>query len=161
MNNLSGIFDNNSQSVISWAANTLSSIAGIITAIETLKIVKESENRVDEKGVIIKAAKSAADTPFVGWLLVGAAIASTMAAISAIPKMANGGVVYGNSLVNVGEYAGANSNPEVIAPLSKLKNLLHNDNDTSNNGGEVRFKIDGTTLIGVLSNYNKKISKVR
>ena len=44
--------------------------------------------------------------------------------ISKIPRLANGGIAYGNSLVNVGEYANARSNPEVIAPLSKLKSLL-------------------------------------
>ncbi|TRX71504.1 hypothetical protein [uncultured Carboxylicivirga sp.] len=41
-----------------------------------------------------------------------------------IPKLAKGGIVYGDSIVNVGEYANAKSNPEVIAPLDKLKSLI-------------------------------------
>jgi hypothetical protein len=45
---------------------------------------------------------------------------------SAIPEFANGGIVYGDTIARVGEYAGASSNPEVIAPLSKLKDMLGN-----------------------------------
>lgn len=39
-------------------------------------------------------------------------------------KHAEGGIAYGNSFVNVGEYGNAHTNPEVIAPLSKLKDIL-------------------------------------
>lgn len=41
-----------------------------------------------------------------------------------VPAMAEGGIVSGNTLVQVGEYAGASTNPEVIAPLDKLKSML-------------------------------------
>lgn len=37
---------------------------------------------------------------------------------------ANGGIVYGPTLGLMGEYAGASSNPEVIAPLNKLQDLI-------------------------------------
>jgi tape measure domain-containing protein len=65
---------------------------------------------------------------------IGAAIAVTAggAALKGLagslfsntPKFANGGIVSGPTLGLMGEYAGARSNPEVIAPLSKLKDLL-------------------------------------
>lgn len=42
----------------------------------------------------------------------------------AIPQMAAGGIVKGETLVNVGEYPGASINPEVIAPLDKLKDIM-------------------------------------
>lgn len=45
------------------------------------------------------------------------------AAANAIP-FANGGIVYGPTNALVGEYAGARNNPEVIAPLNKLKDLI-------------------------------------
>jgi hypothetical protein len=41
-----------------------------------------------------------------------------------IPGHAAGGIAYGPSLGMIGEYANAGSNPEVIAPLSKLKGML-------------------------------------
>jgi len=37
---------------------------------------------------------------------------------------ANGGVIYGPTLGIMGEYAGAKNNPEVVAPLNKLKSLM-------------------------------------
>lgn len=40
------------------------------------------------------------------------------------PKFANGGIVYGPTMGLMGEYAGARTNPEVIAPLSKLKDMI-------------------------------------
>lgn len=66
-------------------------------------------------------------------------------------EFADGGIVYGETLATVGEYSGARTNPEVIAPLNKLQNILG-----SNNGvGEVVFKIEGTQLVGVLNKQNK------
>lgn len=41
-----------------------------------------------------------------------------------IPKLAKGGIAYGNTIANVGEYAGARNNPEVIAPLDKLQSII-------------------------------------
>lgn len=37
---------------------------------------------------------------------------------------ANGGVVSGPTLALVGEYGGAKNNPEVVAPLDKLKSMI-------------------------------------
>lgn len=45
-----------------------------------------------------------------------------------IPKLASGGIAYGNAIVNVGEYANARNNPEVIAPLDKLKDMIGTEN---------------------------------
>ncbi|MNI38574.1 hypothetical protein D3C73_927240 [compost metagenome] len=39
-------------------------------------------------------------------------------------QFANGGIVHSPTFAQVGEYAGASSNPEVIAPLNKLKSML-------------------------------------
>lgn len=42
--------------------------------------------------------------------------------------LASGGVVYGDTVVRVGEYAGASSNPEIIAPQSIMQETLENAN---------------------------------
>lgn len=49
-----------------------------------------------------------------------------------VPAFAKGGLVYGDTLAQVGEYANAKSNPEVIAPLDKLQSIIGglNDQDT-------------------------------
>jgi len=41
-----------------------------------------------------------------------------------IPKFASGGIVSGPTMAMVGEYPGARTNPEVIAPLDKLRGML-------------------------------------
>ena len=41
-----------------------------------------------------------------------------------IPRLASGGIVNQPTLAMVGEYSGANTNPEVIAPLDKLESIL-------------------------------------
>lgn len=49
-----------------------------------------------------------------------------------IPRLANGGIVSQPTLAMVGEYSGANSNPEVIAPLDKLTDLISSKSDNRN-----------------------------
>jgi hypothetical protein len=60
--------------------------------------------------------------------------------------MANGGIVSGPTAALVGEYSGARTNPEVIAPLNKLQNMM---------GGNVTFTISGDSLVGTLNRANK------
>jgi hypothetical protein len=57
-------------------------------------------------------------------VLIAQAVAGVMGAFAAIPKFANGGIAFGPTMGLMGEYPGARSNPEVIAPLSKLKAMI-------------------------------------
>jgi hypothetical protein len=57
-----------------------------------------------------------------GGLVLAAGAAKDLAQ-AAFP-FANGGIVYGPTLGLMGEYSGARNNPEVIAPLNKLKSIL-------------------------------------
>lgn len=65
--------------------------------------------------------------------LLGATMAAVMSANSKVPKFANGGIVSGPTFGLMGEYAGAANNPEVIAPLNKLKDLI----EPANGGGPI------------------------
>lgn len=64
--------------------------------------------------------------PFVGAGIAEGFIAQMLASVGAVAAtpFANGGIVYGPTIALTGEYAGASSNPEVIAPLSKLKDII-------------------------------------
>jgi hypothetical protein len=53
----------------------------------------------------------------------------------------------------VGEYPGASTNPEVIAPLNKLKNLIGNTGDGTAFIAETR--VSGRDLAIVFNKYNK------
>jgi hypothetical protein len=86
-------------------------------------------------------------------LMAGAAIVRTQ--LSAGPKIkafADGGIVSGPTLGLMGEYPNARSNPEVIAPLDKLKGMLKT-NDS--NGFVASTSIQGRDLAIVLERYNK------
>ena len=93
------------------------------------------------------AASAVSSIPIVGPALAVAAIAAVIGAILAIPKFAKGGLAYGPTLGLFGEYAGAANNPEVVAPLDKLRGMLQPAGDM---GGRVRFTIEGRTLVGIL-----------
>lgn len=105
------------------------------------------------------AANSAAQTPVVGWILAGAAIAGVLASFAAIPKFADGGIAYGPTLGLFGEYAGASNNPEVVAPLDKLRSLINPAGGVM--AGRVEFVIDGRRLVGVLNNVNRYNERTR
>ena len=70
-----------------------------------------------------------------------------------IPKLASGGIAYGETLATVGEYAGAINNPEVIAPLDKLRDMI---SPITPDFGDVRFVIEQDKLVGLLTDYNNK-----
>jgi hypothetical protein len=54
---------------------------------------------------------------------------------------ANGGIVSGPTMGLMGEYPGAKSNPEVVAPLDKLKDLM------GGGGGSLEARISGNDLL--------------
>ena len=58
----------------------------------------------------------------------------------AAPKMAAGGLAYGPTIAQVGEYPGARVDPEVISPLSKLKGMISPQN---NQPSGIKLGLDG------------------
>lgn len=64
---------------------------------------------------------------------------------------ADGGIVYGPTNALIGEYSGARSNPEVVAPLDKLKNLLGDAGGKAAGRLEGEFKVKGQDLLLVLN----------
>ena len=59
-----------------------------------------------------------------------------------------GGIVSGPTLAMVGEYGGAGRNPEIIAPLDKLRGMLQPSGGVDLSS--VEFKIKGRTLVAIL-----------
>lgn len=76
-------------------------------------------------------------------------------------EMAKGGIVSTPTLATVGEYAGARQNPEVIAPLDKLKNLI-GENGGGNNiqvGGQ--FTLKGQDLVVALQRADRNRNRIK
>lgn len=118
-------------------------------------------------GAAAKAGESVANIPYVGPVLAIAAIASVMAAIigiiSTAKGFATGGIVGGNSYHGDKILTRLNSGELVLnqKQQNKLWDIINSDkNDTTNNIGQVTFKVHGTDLVGCLNNYSKKINKI-
>ena len=142
---------------LSWGANLISAVAAAIPHIVALTTAKKGE-------AIASGVASAAQTPFVGWLLAGAAAAAVVAALASIPSFSTGGIFAGNSTIGDMNLARVNAG-EMILNNRQQRNLFNllNGNGVmgSAGGGQVEFKIRGKELVGVLANYNNKTAKVR
>lgn len=92
--------------------------------------------------------------PFAGFGIAMGFVTAMLAATAAagIPMLAEGGIASGPTLAMVGEYAGAKGNPEVIAPLDKLRGMLAQP--ASMDFSKVEFEIKGRTLVGILNKEN-------
>lgn len=96
-----------------------------------------------------------ASIPFAGFGIASGFISSATALVqsmNAIP-FAEGGIVSGPTLGLIGEYAGASHNPEIVAPLSKLSEILQPAGQPVVVGGT--FKVRGRDLICVAANETR------
>ena len=92
--------------------------------------------------------------PFAGFGIAAGFITAAAAMVQAIGLMpfADGAVVSGPTMALIGEYAGASNNPEVVAPLDKLRDMIEPQGAFA---GKVRFEIEGRKLVGIIEKeYN-------
>jgi len=87
---------------------------------------------------------------------LGAVQVATIAA-QPIPQFADGGVVSGPTLGLMGEYSGARSNPEVIAPLDRLKSIIGDSGGSNTVIPDVKIK--GDDLLIVFDRANRRKSR--
>jgi len=94
-------------------------------------------------------------------LLAGAAVAvkGAFGKVEKPKKFAKGGIVSTPTMGLMGEYPGARSNPEVIAPLDKLRGMID-----SRSGQQVQvggsFTLKGQDLIVALQRANKNRNRI-
>lgn len=80
----------------------------------------------------------------------------------AVTPFANGGLLYGPTLALMGEYAGAKSNPEVVAPLDKLKSLIGDSGSVA--GMRMETRVRGRDLVMAIANetrINRKRTNIK
>lgn len=85
---------------------------------------------------------------------IAMAVGGVLSSFASIPKFAAGGIVSGPTMGIMGEYAGARSNPEVIAPLNKLQGML--DNGGGGGAYTLETKVSGQDLLLVLQRAEKQ-----
>lgn len=143
MGAMGNMVDGAAGSWLTWGGNILAMVAAAIPQLLTLFGIQCS--------LAVSNAASTLLPPF-NIIAIAATVASIAAAVANIPKpkaFAAGGIVYGRTFAQVGEYPGAANNPEVIAPLSKLRRLIQ---PVSDSFGRMEFRIRGTDLYAI---YNK------
>lgn len=130
--------------------NTLQQLgAALISYAATMEAVK-------------KALATAFATP---WVALAAGIAATAAGVALINlakkpvKLATGGLAYGPTLAVVGDNPGASSDPEVVAPLSKLSKYL--GGQKMELVGSIDWVLEGDSLRAVLNRENIRLSTLR
>ena len=94
-------------------------------------------------------------------LLAGAAVAvkGAFSKVEKPKKFAAGGIVSTPTMGLMGEYPGARSNPEVIAPLDKLKGMIGDRNNQQVQVGG-SFTLKGQDLVVALQRANKQRNRV-
>lgn len=113
------------------------------------------------------AAKSVSWLPIVGPILAVAAIAAVIGGIMAARskgKYASGGIVDSASKIGDFNFARVNGGEMILnnRQQANLFKMLDQNRIPQNNGinGEVSFRIQGDTLVGVIDNYNRKRSRI-
>lgn len=136
---------------LTWAANLATATAMAVDSAKALIPAKTAEGAAS-------AGAEAAKTPFVGWLLVGGAIASALAAFASIPNFAEGGVVPGSNFRD-GIAARLSSGEMVINPADqkKLFDSIHSGN--LGGGGSTRSVITGEQIVTVVNNYGRRTGR--
>jgi hypothetical protein len=134
-----------------FGKNMLGAIAGFMDALGKALVATAIASEAFQKLIIANPAAAAVAGVA---LIAGAAIVrNTLKEGPKVTAFAEGGIVSGPTLGLMGEYPNARSNPEVIAPLDKLKGMLKSGDSSS--GFVASTSIQGRDLAIVLERYNK------
>jgi ribosome-associated translation inhibitor RaiA len=137
-----------------FGKNMLGAIAGFMDTLG--KAIVATAIATDLFKKLIVAHPIAAAAAGIALMASAAIVRNTLANGPEVTAFADGGIVSGPTLGLMGEYPGASSNPEVIAPLDKLKGMLKT-NDSS--GFVASTSIQGRDLAIVLERYNRDSSR--
>lgn len=156
MAGLSNIVGENAAQWMQWGANVLSAVGQGLPAIMALTTAKKAEATANTASAATGAASSVASVPIVGPVLAIAAIASIVGALANLPKFALGGIVPGSSFSGDKVLARVNSGEMILNQAQQNRLLGIANGRNSGTGGQVRFEIEGSRLVGILEQENKR-----
>lgn len=158
MSSVTSLTNEGSASWLSYAANVIQAVG---QALPQLSALATQNAAVAATG----AASSVASIPVVGWIMAAGAVASVIAAMSNVPKFANGGIVPGNMFTGDRVPAMLNSG-EMILNRTQQGNLFRILNEGGTGGrNDVNVKgevvVSGDQMRILLANTERKRSRGR
>ena len=140
MSSVTSLTNEGSASWLSYAANVIQAVG---QALPKLSALATQNAAVAATG----AASSVASIPVVGWIMAAGAVASVIAAMSNVPKFANGGIVPGNMFTGDRVPAMLNSG-EMILNRTQQGNLFRILNE-GGTGGRNDVNVKGEVVVDV------------
>ena len=128
--------------------------------------LKQLGQALVQYGTAMEAFKVALKETFKNpWITIAAGIAAIAAGAILVAtakkpvKLATGGLAYGPTLAVVGDNPGASSDPEVVAPLSKLSKYLGGGQKLELSGN-IEWVLEGDSLRAVLNRENVRLARM-
>ena len=153
MKSLSGAVGEAAGGWLTYGANVLSAVAEAMPA-----LAQVIGGNIAQAFSGAAAQSQTVPFPF-NLVALAASMAAVGAAVASIPKYAEGGLAYGPTLGIFGEYSGASHNPEVVAPLDRLRELIGPTG--GDRMGEVEFRIEGRDLVGIIAKEGRNRRRTR
>lgn len=123
------------------------------------KLLKDLGTALITYAGLIEAFKSAFSNPYVAVAVGVAAVAAGQVFMNLAKKpikLAQGGLAYGPTMAVVGDNPGAANDPEVVAPLSKLRDYMGGQKLELT--GDIQWEMRGDTLRAVLDRNNIRVA---
>lgn len=123
------------------------------------KLLKDLGTALITYAGLIEAFKKAFSNPYVAIAVGVAAVAAGTVFMNLAKKpikLAQGGLAYGPTMAVVGDNPGAANDPEVVAPLSKLRDYMGGQKLELT--GDIQWEMRGDTLRAVLDRNNIRVA---
>lgn len=155
-----GAIGNSITKMFGGAESAMGAFVGTL-AKDALNVVANNL-KIALSGASTAATQSASSFGPAAAFVLPALLAGATALISGqFAKFADGGIVSGPTMGLVGEYPGARSNPEVIAPLNKLQGMI---GSSGGGGGNVNVtgsvRLDGQDLLIAIERANETADRI-
>lgn len=149
--NISGATNNATASWLQYSANIISSIGAMLPAMASLFGITAALGVAEQSKLVFP----------LNLVAMAATTAGLIAAIASIPKFADGGIFTGNNTIGDMNLARVNAGEMILNNRQQrnLFNLLNGNGSTTNGNTEVKLRIEGRDLVGVLNNQMRKTSK--
>lgn len=153
--NISGATSNATASWLTYSANIISSIGAMLPAMASLFGLTAALGVAEQSKLVFP----------LNLVAMAATTAGLIAAIASIPKFAEGGIFVGNNTIGDMNLARVNAGEMILNNRQQrnLFNLLNGSGSANsyNTNREVKLRIEGRDLVGVLANQYNKTSKYK